>query len=90
MRSLILALASAYAKKTFFLGHDSILTPVSSVFTVSLAATTANFTGFLCQARTDTNNYDTTVGTLAASGSVMMTENCGTVKTLFIKDLQFF
>ena len=53
-------------------------------FLVSLTATSGNFRGFLCQARTDISAYSSTVGTLAPSGSVSMNQNCGLV-SVFLK-----
>lgn len=50
--------------------------------TVTLAATSGNFRGFLCQARTNVAEYSSTVGTLAQTGSVTMNQNCGTGKAL--------
>ena len=38
------------------------------------------FRGFLCQARTDVEDYSTTIGTLGQLGEdVMMGDNCGAV-----------
>lgn len=50
--------------------------------TVTLSATSGNFRGFLCQARTDVAAYSSTVGTLAQTGSVTMNQNCGAGRAL--------
>ena len=54
--------------------------------TVTVAATSGNFKGFLCEARTDPNTYSTVVGTMAAvaGSSVPSSEPCGTVKLIRI------
>ncbi|WAR01604.1 DFP3-like protein [Mya arenaria] len=48
----------------------------NDVITVTLVASSDAFKGFLCQARPDVNTYST-VGTLAASGGLSATSNCG-------------
>ena len=42
------------------------------------------FKGFLCQARTDAADANTKVGTLTATGSVIMNQNCGAVSNIVI------
>ena len=60
---------------------------IAFVISVTLAATSGNFRGFLCQARTNVTSYSSTVGTLAQTGSVTMKQNCGTVSETSINSL---
>ena len=49
---------------------------------MTLAATTGNMEGFLCQARQNKDDGNTKVGMLSASSGMTMKEPCGSVRNL--------
>ena len=49
---------------------------------MTLAATTGNMEGFLCQARQNKDDENTKVGMLSASSGMTMKEPCGSVRNL--------
>ena len=52
-------------------------------WSISVTLAGGTYKGFLCQARTTVDDDTTKVGTLAASGSVTMTNNCDSVCNQF-------